>query len=111
MPIKQTLQTNIPWLMNHHRMTYADLDRLPSKGFSTRYLREVVRGQKSATGDKIDAIAKVFGLEGWQLVRPTLPTEILDGDDLTVLIESYSKATREGQKIIADMAKVVPKRD
>lgn len=51
-----------------------------------------------------DKLAHAFGLQGWNLLMPSLPADILRSSEIEQLFESYKAASPEGRKIIRQFA-------
>lgn len=84
---------------------------LKAKGWSgpelatrARVDRKTVNNMLNARYDprpeNVDAVAKVFGLNGWQLLRPSTGKNFSDAAVIERLIEKFSEATPEQRQTI-----------
>lgn len=81
------------------------LDWLAKKsGVSKRMIQYLLKCEKTATIDLIDALAQPFGLTGWQLIMPNLSEDLLKDGTLERLVENFSRSSTEGRDYISRVA-------
>lgn len=71
---------------------------------SQKAINNVLNCRTTAKIETVELLAKAFGMEGWQLLLPNLPDEVDSVGAIGRLIQSYSKASAEGQRIIMTIA-------
>lgn len=102
------LATNLKRLMAATKMTGPAVAK--AAGIDRKSVNNMVHGRYDPHPDNVDAVAKVFGLTGWQMLRPIpedadmarLPkqTEIDD------LLEKYYTATPQERETIMKVAEM-----
>lgn len=51
-----------------------------------------------------EKLAKPFGLEGWHLIMPNLPEDLISSPSIEKLFTSYISSSEEGRKMIDAVA-------
>lgn len=98
-----TLARNLNMLMRASgNMSRADLAR--RSGVSARMVAYICNAEKTTTIETAQALAEVFGLEGWHLIMPNLPDGINRSKKLSMLLENYSGSSKEGKEMITMIA-------
>lgn len=69
-------------------------------GVSQTHISAILRGESSATVEVAAALAKPFGLNGWHLLIPGLPDELLASPSLSRLISAYIGANEAGRQFL-----------
>lgn len=105
---RQTLATNLEWLMHKHEIRQPALGR--KSGVPQRTISHMLNPDGPQPRlENVDRVAKAFGLNGWQLIHPSLPEIYAALKDLNHLIEDYSGSDEEGQATIRRVAESVSK--
>lgn len=99
---RDTIAENLRVLMEMANMTQAQLAK--KSGLSQRQISNVLNKQTGCGIEAADAMARVFNLNGWQLLMPHLPKEILTSPTLGRLVESYVRASPDGRDMINRVA-------
>lgn len=73
-------------------------------GVSERMIGYILAKEKTPTVDITDAIAKPFGLEGWQLLIPGVRADLAKAGKLSKLMQNYSIASDNGREYIDRVA-------
>ncbi len=98
----QVLIANVRALMRANGMTVKAL--AAKSGVSERHIKYVFSGERTPTVDVADALAKPFGIKGWQLMMPNLPADIAKSGQLDQLIDRYAKSNEQGRDYIDRVA-------
>lgn len=103
---RETLAKNLKVLLELHEMSGPDVAK--KAGVDIKTVNNMINGRYDPRPEKVDLVARVFGMSAWQLLIPNLPGELLRRDGrLEKLIHDYGVATEEGRDNIdrvADMA-------
>lgn len=99
---RDAVARNIQALMRRHQMTQVALAK--KSGVSQRHISSIVRAAAEAGTEKLDKIARVFGLRGWQLQMPNLPEDLLDSDVIGRVVRSLAEVPPKGREFIAETA-------
>lgn len=73
-------------------------------GVSERMIGYILAKEKTPTVDVTDAIAKAFGLEGWQLMIPGVKADLAKSGKLSKLMHNYAIASDNGREYIDRVA-------
>lgn len=84
---RDTLSVNLDYLIKMTETTAAQVARTADMDGKT--VRAMITGANSASIDNVDKVARVFGLNGWQLIKPELRSDIESG---AVKIKNASSA-------------------
>ena len=101
-PISDTLSTNIQHLLDTTGLTLREVER--RSGVTTRMLRYVLKKKRTPTAQVLDDIASAFGLTGWHLMIPNLPTDLAKSGRLEKLMENYAASSEPGRAYIDHIA-------
>lgn len=93
-------------MLAHGKMSQRELAKLAgiaqsSVSYITTYEDEHDRHPTSAT---IEAVARAFNVEPWQLMIPDVPLEVLQSRRLGKLLADYSASSDEGRKAVERVA-------
>lgn len=77
--------------MSKMEWTQRDLER--ESGVSQRSISNILRQEQSPSVEVADALAKPFGLEGWHLILPNLPLDLVHSRSIANLVSAYTKGT------------------
>jgi transcriptional regulator with XRE-family HTH domain len=100
---RETLARNLSALMDQAGWNQVDLSR--RSGVSQRQISNILRQQSGCSVEHADALARAFGLSGWQLIMPTLRKELQAGA-IALLIDRYAQASAEGRSAIDRVAEL-----
>lgn len=75
-------------------------------GVSQRTIGNMLDPEGPATRiDNVDAVAAVFGLDGWHLIMPNLIEDLIDGSSgIAETIRNYLQASEDGKRHILRIA-------
>jgi transcriptional regulator with XRE-family HTH domain len=99
---RESLAKNVAMLLRIHNMGQSDLAR--KSGVNQKTISNIVHGKNAPNLDKVDAIAKAFGLDAWHLILPNLPEEIANGGAIAQLVENFLASDSESRKYINHVA-------
>jgi transcriptional regulator with XRE-family HTH domain len=94
----ESLAQNLTLLMQLTNMKKPELSR--KSGVSPRMIAYILNAERRATIETVDDLAKVFGLEGWHLIMPSLPKDLKTSKALQRLVENYIESSGEGRGMI-----------
>lgn len=60
--------------------------------------------RSGATLDRIDAVARVFGLRSWHMVMPALPDDLDQANMMSDVVDCYISADDDGRDLIRRVA-------
>jgi len=60
----------------------------------------LAREQEKVSIEQTDALAKAYGLEGWHLMLPNLPRDLVESPHIAKLFKNYIMATTDGRALI-----------
>jgi hypothetical protein len=69
-------------------------------------MNNMLNGRFDPRPEKVDQVAAVFGLTGWQMLIPDLPAEILRNGKLEELLANYLSADQQGRDSIHQVAEM-----
>lgn len=103
-PLDENVSRNVRFLMERHG---DNLRTLASRcGVSKSTVQRIVAGDQAASIEHCHAIAKAYGLQGWNLLHPDLPRDLEDGGTLARLINAYFRSSRSGRANINRVAEL-----
>jgi transcriptional regulator with XRE-family HTH domain len=88
--------------MEARNMTQKELEK--KSGVSQRQISNILNKQTGCGVEAADALARVFNLNGWHLLIPDLPNELLTSPTLVKLVDAYTHASGEGREMILRVA-------
>lgn len=97
-----TLITNLRALMEATGIKKPELAK--KSGVSERMIAYLMAKERTPTVDVAEALGKVFGLTGWQLILPGLPIELAKNGRLEKLVKNYSKLSVNGREFVDRVA-------
>ncbi len=78
-----------------------DIDQVSKKsGLSRRVVAYYVKGERVPNIERAEQLAEVFGLEGWHLILPNLPSDINQTKHLNDLVNNYIASSRDSRELI-----------
>lgn len=99
---RRALADNVRYLMQKHGDNQKSLAE--RSGVSQSNISYVVSSDRHVRLDTVDAIAAAYGLEGWHLINPNLPNDLLESKTLQKLIRTYIDSSPEGRALIDAVA-------
>lgn len=102
MATRDALRLNVRHLMEKRGDTQASLAK--RAGVSQSNVYYVISTDRHVRLDTVEAIANAYGLAGWHLINPNLPTDLIDSPTLSKLVDTYINASHEGRKLIDQVA-------
>jgi len=73
-------------------------------GVSQRTVSNILNAANEPGIEKINKIARAFGLQGWQLQMPNIPDDLLSSGVVPKVMDALMKATPEGREMIQRLA-------
>jgi transcriptional regulator with XRE-family HTH domain len=102
---KESLAANLALLLTLAPVDKKPIDWLAAKsGISKRMIQYLLKAERIATIDTVDALAKPFGLTSWQLIMPNLEADLIKDGTLQKLIDDYTHSSAEGRQYINRVA-------
>jgi transcriptional regulator with XRE-family HTH domain len=98
----QVVARNLAILMKRHNLKQLELAK--SSGVSQRHISSILHEETECGIEKVNKLARVFGLKGWQLQVPDPPEELLDSDIIGTVVKALAEASPEGRDLIAKNA-------
>jgi len=99
---KEVIARNLRALMERHDVNQVKLSKL--SGVSQRHISAILRAESEAGVEKLNKLARPFGLKGWQLQVPDLPVDLLDSDVIEKLLNALRDLSPEGREHLAQSA-------
>lgn len=99
---RKALAENVRHLMAAHGDNQATLAK--RSGVSQSNISYVINSDRHVRLDTVEAIASAYGLEGWHLINPNLPLDLIESPSLNKLISTYANANAEGRRMIDAVA-------
>jgi len=99
---KSILAQNLRLLMERHGWKQTELAK--RSGVSQAAISAILRGQKAATIDTIDAFSRAFSLNSWQLLLPQLGMEPAIADSITLVLTRFIQSSEQGRDMISRIA-------
>lgn len=97
-----TLARNLNFLMDKYG--YSEREVSSRSGVSSKTVNNMRNAKHTSTVENADKVAAVFGLDGWQLIIPGLPHDLLESKDLKSAIANYAAADKGGRDNIGRVA-------
>lgn len=97
-PTRVTLATNLRLLMDAHGMSQMDLYR--ASKVPQRTISNMLSGKHSCSLESVNAVAGVFGLNGWHIIMPNLPADLVGSTSIAELVSAYIDASPEDRELI-----------
>lgn len=104
---KQILAKNLTFLMSQAGHSQHELAK--RSGVSQKTISNILRQEQAAAVEMAEKLAAAFGLEGWHIIMPNLPTDLLAAKSMEALYASYIAASIEGRANIERIAEMEAK--
>lgn len=101
-PPAQTLVTNLKMLMAKTKINSAELSA--KSHVSKRMIDYILNGDRKASVELAGELAEAFGLDGWQLIMPSLPYDLAKNGTLDKLIQDFVHCGHASQDYITHVA-------
>jgi len=101
---RKVLAENLRRLMDHHSYSGAEVARRAKVDPKT--VTNMLNEQHNPDLDNVAAVAAVFQLSLWQLIRPNLTIEKMEDGSVDQLIENYYSANDKGKESILQVAEM-----
>lgn len=102
MGTQNAMISNLRFLMDKFGYSQSELSR--KSGVSQRTISYILSGEKKSRIETAELLAKPFGLEGWHLIMPNLPDDLIDSPSIEKLIEAFKKASAADREMINQVA-------
>lgn len=103
-PPRETLARNLQILLDRAGWSAAELSRKTDGEVSPKHVTNILNRTHGAGIETANALAKPFGLLGWQLLVPDLPDELVGNGRIREMVENYLASTDEGRELLDKMA-------
>lgn len=97
-----TFTKNLKFLMSMHDISQSALAK--KSGISQKAISNMARGEQTPTVETADKIAAAFGLEGWHMIMPNLPEDLINNKQLERLFHDFVLASQNGRDLIVRLA-------
>lgn len=97
-----SIARNLRLLIDHAHWTQRDLET--RSGVSQRQISNILTQTTSCSTETADALAKPFGLEGWHLLIPNLPLDLVHSPSIAKLVAAYIRAGQDTRDFIDSVA-------
>lgn len=101
---RQVLAENLKALLKIHELSAPTV--AARAGIDPKSVNNMLHARFEPRLENVEAVAKVFGLTGWQLIRRNLTKGMPGIDELEELIERYIAATPEQRETIMHVAEM-----
>lgn len=95
---RATLAENVKYLRDARDWSQTYLAKVASVPQKT--ISNIEANRHSVSLDAVNRIAQAFGLEGWHLIIPNLPRELIESPTLSKLVDGYVAADPQDRKLI-----------
>jgi hypothetical protein len=110
-PTLSNLARNLTTLMRITGWNQSEVSRRSGGAVSQRHISDILKGTADCTTEMANDIAKVFGLQGWHLIMPNLPEDLVNSPSIQKIVEAYIKADESGREFLDAAAQRELKRD
>src|SRR3990167_876051 len=98
----ETLIVNLQMLLKKTGISTADLAK--KSGVTKRMIDYILSRERGASIDIAGKLSGAFGLNGWQLIMPSLPYDLAKTGQLDKLIENFTRCDQKSQQYISHVA-------
>jgi transcriptional regulator with XRE-family HTH domain len=89
---------NLRALMEGAKCNQSELAR--QSGISQRHISDILAGHSQCTVPVANQLAAPFGLKGWHLLLPDLPTDLVASPAIARLVAAYISADAAGREFL-----------
>ena len=93
---------NLRLLMRLSAVNQTELAKM--SGVSQKTISNILKGTQTPTIETADLLAAAFGLEGWHLIMPNLPSDLVSSPTIEALFSSFLGASAGGREMIIKVA-------
>ena len=108
MPLRKTaidiLAINLRWLMERDKLSEGDVAK--KAGIDKKTINNILNRRNEPQLDIVEAVAKAFGLEPWQLLVDGMGEAMTRDGKLGSLIEAYAKTDDSGRESMLKVAEI-----
>lgn len=97
-----TFARNLGLLIERNRLSQAELAKKSS--VSQKSISNMIRGEQTPTLETLEKISAAFGVDGWQLVVPELPLELIGSPAASLLLKHFTQSSKSGRDLICRLA-------
>lgn len=101
---RQVLAANLKELLRIHKISAPTVAK--KAGIDPKSVNNMINAKVEPRRENVDAVAKVFGYTGWQLIRRNITKDMPKATELEGLIEKYIDATPEERATILKVAEM-----
>lgn len=76
-----------------------------ASGVSPRMVQYILDGDRTPSIEIADQLARAFGITGWQLIKPSLPEDLVSSNALSEVLDDFIAANPEGRELIRTIAR------
>lgn len=98
----ETLARNLNYLMDKYGYSEKEVER--RCGVSSKTINNMRNAKHTATVENTEKVAGVFNLDGWQMIVPHLPQDLLESDKLKTALVNYAASDQDGRDAIYRLA-------
>lgn len=95
---RESLIRNLRYLMTKEGLSEEELAK--KAGVAQKTINNMLNQKHSPKLETVEAVAHAFGLEGWHLIMPNLPSELIESQTIAQLYENYRAASAKGRELI-----------
>jgi len=99
---RETLARNLRVLMD--RAEWSQRDLAAQSKVSQRQISNILSMTTSCSVETAEALAKPFGLQGWHLVLPNLPVDLVQSTSIARLVSAYIAAQGPSRAFMDSLA-------
>lgn len=97
-----TFVRNLKFLIDLNEFSQTDLAK--KSGVSQKSISNILLGEQNPTIETAEKIAKAFGLQGWHMIMPNLPSDLISSTELEQLLANFIEASESGREMLIKVA-------
>jgi transcriptional regulator with XRE-family HTH domain len=105
---RETVARNLRMLMGLHNPPLDQTELAKRAGVSQKTISNMLDPDRPGISghnlEKVDQVAKAFGLDAWHLLIPTLPADIEEASRISDLVADYIVAPEKSREMIRHTA-------
>lgn len=103
-PTRESLARNLKYLLDKHELSYRAVADRTDGAVSAKTVGNMANAVGGSSIDNVEAVAQVFGLNGWQLILPNLIEDLENNTSIARVYENYFRSNAEGRRHIQRVA-------
>ena len=103
-PPRVTLARNLKLLMEARKLGTPEVAK--QSGVDKKTINNLLHGRFDPRLDKVEAVAQVFGLTGWQIIMPGMAESVIEDGQLQNVVEAYTATNAQGRDNISRVAEM-----